>query len=160
MLRLRAPSVQLPAVVMADLSLLRYEGFATMRCAAALRERIAGEQPRHVAAGVHVIVAQSADGSLVVGDSHRYAHADDSPSRETKERAEDEALILEEFALLVDAPGAEVIDRWTGVYPVADAKPLLAASPAPRARVIAVTNGLGMSTAFAIGEETVAELFG
>ena len=154
MLRLRAPSVKLPAVVMADLSLLRYEGFATLASAAALRERVHAEQPKHVAAGVHVIVAQSADGSLVVGDSHRYDREPDS-----EDEARDEALILEEFGLLVDAPGAEVIDRWTGVYPVADSKPLLAASPAPRARLIAITNGLGMSTAFAIGEETIAELF-
>jgi FAD dependent oxidoreductase TIGR03364 len=151
MLRIRAPGVGLPGVVMGDLSLLRYEGFATLRSAAALRERVAAEQPRHVAAGVHVIVAQSADGSLVVGDSHRYDREPD---------AEDEALILEELAALVHAPGAEVVDRWTGVYPVADSKPLLAESPAPRARVIAVTNGLGMSTGFAVGEETIAELFG
>ena len=151
MLRLRAPSVSLPGVVMGDLSFLRYEGFAAMPSAAALRQRVAAEQPAHVAAGVHVIVAQSADGSLVVGDSHRY-------DRETG--AEDEALILEEFAALLDAPGAQVVDRWTGVYPVAEARPLLAESPAPRARVIAVTNGLGMSTGFAIGEETIAELFG
>jgi FAD dependent oxidoreductase TIGR03364 len=162
MLRIRAPSVELPAVVMGDLSFLRYEGFATLRSAAALRERVAAEQPKHVAAGVHVIVAQSADGSLVVGDSHRYERWPDAQrsAREAAERAEDEALVLEELAALVDAPGLEVIDRWTGVYPVADTKPLLAAAPGPRARVIAVTNGLGMSTGFAIGEETIAELFG
>jgi len=155
MLRLRAPSVRLPAVVMGDLSVLRYEGFATLASAAALRERVAAEQPRHVAAGVHVIVAQSADGTLVVGDSHRYDREPDA-----QDEAKDVVLILEELAALVDVPGAEVIDRWTGVYPVADSKPLFTASPAPRARLIAVTNGLGMSTGFAIGEETIAELFG
>lgn len=152
MLRLRAGGgVRLPGVVMGDQSVLRYEGFASLPAAAALRVRVAAEQPRHVAAGVHVIVAQSSDGSFVVGDSHRY---DGEPA------AEDEALILEELRHLLTLPDLEVVERWTGVYPVADAKPLLVDAPAPNARVIAVTNGLGMSTAFAIGEETIAELFG
>jgi D-hydroxyproline dehydrogenase subunit beta len=162
MLRVKAPSVRLPAVVMGDSSLLRYEGFATTKAAAALRARFESEQPRHVAAGVHVIVAQSSDGTLVVGDSHRYGRwsSGESAEREKDERREDEALILEELAQLVNVPGAEVIDRWTGVYPVATMKPLLSAAPSPRSRVIAITNGLGMSTAFAIGEETLTELFG
>lgn len=151
MMRLRAGAARLPGVVMGDLSVLRYEGFATLPAAEALRRRVAAEQPSHVAAGVHVIVAQASDGSFVVGDSHRYG---------SEPGAEDEALILEELAHLLSLPDIEVIDRWTGVYPVANAKPLLVDAPAPNARVIAVTNGLGMSTAFAIGEETVAELFG
>lgn len=52
-----------------------------------------------------------------------------------------------------------VAERWMGVYPVADARPVLLAAPAPRVRVVDVTNGVGMSTAFALGEETVGELF-
>jgi hypothetical protein len=140
---------------MSDLSLLRYGGLASLPAAAALRERVEREYPRAIAEGIHLIVAQSADGSLVVGDSHRYAaHADPFASAEVDE------LILAELRALLDLEDVEVLERWLGHYPVANVKPVLRERIAPRVELVSVTNGLGMSTAFAIGEETVATLFG
>lgn len=155
MMRIAAPGFRLPAVVMSDLSLLRYGGLASLPSAAKLRARIERECPREIAEGIHLIVAQSADGSLVVGDSHRYAsHADPFA------HAELDDLILRELDALIDLGGARVLERWIGHYPVANLKPLLRETIAPRVELVSVTNGLGMSTAFAIGEETIAALFG
>ncbi|QJR14381.1 TIGR03364 family FAD-dependent oxidoreductase [Usitatibacter palustris] len=154
MMRVAAPSWRLPGVVMTDLSLLRYEGFATQPAAARLRLKLEAECARELAAGVHLIVAQGVDGTLVVGDSHRYADAVDRDST-----AEVEALILAELTALLDLPKPQVIERWVGSYPVANVKPVLAAQVGPRARLVTVTSGTGMSTGFAIGEETIAELF-
>jgi len=42
----------------------------SMRCTQ--KPRLQAEQADHVARGVHLIVVQSADGTLVVGDSHEY----------------------------------------------------------------------------------------
>ncbi|HXN15864.1 MAG TPA: TIGR03364 family FAD-dependent oxidoreductase [Usitatibacter sp.] len=157
MMRIAAPSpdFRLPSTVMSDLSLVRYAGFAQQPSAKRLRERLERECPQALAHGVHLVVAQSADGSLVVGDSHHYADFAD-PSRIN---AVDE-LILEEFHTLFDCPRATVIERWVGHYPVANITPLLRQTLGPRLRLVTVTNGLGMSTAFAIGEETIQELFG
>ena len=157
MMRLAAPesSPRLPHVVMADLSLLRYEGFAAQPGAKALRDRIAAECHRQLSLGVHLIVAQSADGSLVVGDSHRDVEAAE-PFGET---GVDE-VILDELRALFDIRSIHVVERWVGHYPVAEVRPVLRASLGPRARLVCVTGGTGMSTAFALGEETVAELFG
>ncbi len=55
----------------------RYAGFADLPEAAPLKARVAAEQPDMLANGVHLIVVQSADGSLVVGDSHHYARTPD-----------------------------------------------------------------------------------
>jgi hypothetical protein len=91
---------------------------------------------------------------LVVGDSHHYSdHADPFS------RGEVDALILAELHALFDLPDLRVVERWVGHYPVADVQPLLAEDLAPRVRLVAVTGGTGMSTAFAIGEETIGELF-
>jgi len=154
MLRLSAPAHSFPAVVMSDLSLARYEGFAAQPAAMRLRSRLERERARELAHGVHLIVAQSADGSLVVGDSHHYGDHADPFSRD-----EVDALILGELHALFDLPDLRVVERWTGHYPVADVQPLLAERIGERARLIAVTGGTGMSTAFAVGEETIAELF-
>ena len=92
MLRLADPGFRLPAGVMSDLGLVRYAGYAALPQAEALRRRLEAEQPRHLANGVHLIAVQSADGSLVVGDSHHYGEA---PTPFAP--AEAEALILDEF---------------------------------------------------------------
>ena len=155
MMRIGAPLFRLPSVVMSDLSLLRYGGMSIQPGSARLRERLERECPRQLAEGVHLIVAQSDDGSLVVRDSHRNAsHALPFATRELDE------LILDELRALFDVGDCVVAERWLGHYAVADVKPLLREELGTRVRLVSVTNGLGMSTAFAIGEETITELFG
>ena len=155
MMRLAPPGFRLPGVVMTDLSLLRYEGFAAQPSAARLRLELAHECERELAGGVHLIVAQGGDGSLVVGDSHHYA---DVPDPFASSEVDD--LILGELRALFGLPAPQVLERWLGYYPVADVRPVLSESLAARVRLVSVTSGTGMSTAFAIGEETIAELFG
>ena len=154
MLRLAGAGITLPSVLMTDLSLARYEGFAAQPSAKRLRERLERECAAPLAHGIHLIVAQGADGTLVVGDSHHYGD-DALPFAQ----AEVEELILGELDSLLDVRGARVVERWLGHYPVADVQPVLAAELAPRVHAVSVTSGTGMSTAFAIGEETVAALF-
>jgi FAD dependent oxidoreductase TIGR03364 len=148
-------SFRLPHVLMSDLSLVRYGGFARMRPARALKARLDAEVPDSLANGVNLIVAQGADGSLVVGDSH---HVDEAAEPFASEAVD--ALILDEMDAVLDVPRPGIAEHWLGVYPVAEVAPLVREPIAGRALAVAVTGGTGMSTAFAIGEETVAELFG
>ncbi len=152
MLRLAAPVYRLPATLMTDLSLIRYLGYADLPEAAALKALLAAEQPDHLANGIHLIVAQGADGSLIVGDSHHYA---DTPDPFTS--AEVERLILEEFVATLGAP-PPVIERWSGTYASADRHSLVAA-PMENVRLVTVTSGTGASTAFALAEDVVGALF-
>jgi FAD dependent oxidoreductase TIGR03364 len=157
MMRLRPadPGYRLPCPVMSDLGLMRYAGYAALPQSAALRARLEQEQPRHLEEGIHLIAVGAADGSLVVGDSHRY---DDPPSPFAD--AEVDRLILEELALATGLAGPRVIERWTGTYASAPDRVMLIDRPEPRVRLVVVTSGTGASTGFAIGEEVVAELFG
>ena len=154
MMRLAPPGFTLPGVVMSDLSLLRYGGFAAQPAAVALRARLERECAAQLEHGVHLIVAQGADGSLVVGDSHHYGETADPFAS-----AAVDGLILAELRALLDMAPPQVLERWNGYYPVADAAPVVSEEIAPRVRLVAVTSGTGMSTAFAIGEETIAALF-
>jgi FAD dependent oxidoreductase TIGR03364 len=152
MLRLmpRSP-LRLGAAVMSDLSLARYLGFAELPEAAALRARLQREQPAHLAAGVHLIVVQSADGSLVVGDTHVYGH---TPDPFSDERFDD--LVLEELRAVIPSLEYEVLARWIGTYASLDDRLVLVDEPEPGVRLVVVTSGTGASTAFAIAEETMA----
>jgi FAD dependent oxidoreductase TIGR03364 len=149
------PGIRLPGAIMSDLSLVRYLGWSELPEAAALRARIEAEQPRHLAEGIHLIAVQGADGGLIVGDSHHY---ESSPSPFAREEVD--ALILAELHAVLRLPGARVTERWTGTYASLPDRLMVRDAPEPGIRLVIVTSGTGASTAFAIGEETVAELFG
>ena len=153
MLRLANPGFKIPAALMSDLGLGRYQGYAALPAATALKKRLANEQAGHLKHGIHLIVVQSADGSLVVGDSHHYATTPDPFSHDDVD-----ALILDEFrkALGIDPP--PTIERWTGTYASAP-DPVLIDNPEPGVALGIVTCGAGASTGFAIGEELVSQLF-
>jgi FAD dependent oxidoreductase TIGR03364 len=151
MLRLAPPGVKLPAPVMADLSLIRYEGYAELPSAAALRRRIEAERGDMLAAGIHLIAVQSADGSLVVGDTHEYG---DSPS--PFQPADKDELML--AALRDTLPGlpAQPVERWIGVYASSPQGPWFSEEVRPGVHMTLITCGAGMSTAFAIAEQVVS----
>lgn len=152
MLRLAAPGWRLPAPVMADLSLVRYLGYADLPEAAPLKAMLAQEQAEALAWGIHLIVTQSADGSLVVGDSHEYAATPDPFGR-----AEIDTAMLAQYAAVLGPP-SPVIERWTGTYASAAGHSFVR-RPADGVRLVVVTSGTGASTAFALAEEVIGELF-
>lgn len=156
MMRLRPArhDARLPAV-MSDLGLVRYLGYAERPEAAALEARLAAEQGEHLANGVHLIVVRSADGSLVVGDSHHYATTPDPFAP-----AAVDDLILDEYRHVFDGPPPAVVERWTGTYASAPDRLMLVDRPSDALRIVVITSGTGASTSFAIAEEVVAELFG
>lgn len=153
MLRIADPGVRFPAPLMSDLGLVRYLGYEGPR-QPALRARLEVEQRAHLADGIHLIAVQHGDGSMVLGDSHHY---DPTPDP-FQPRAVDDR-ILEEFAAVTGLHHPDVIERWTGIYP-SGSDTAFTEEVAGGVRLVMVTSGTGASTAFAIGEETVADLLG
>ena len=154
MLRLADPGFTLPAGIMSDLGLVRYAGYADLPAAQALKDRVARDHAEHLAHGVHLIVVQSADGSLVVGDSHHYA---DTPWPFAA--ATSEALILDEFEAATGLAPPPVIERWTGIYSSAE-KPFFVDAPSDALRIVMVTSGTGASMSFGLAEQVIAQLYG
>ena len=110
MLRLADPGFRLPGAVMSDLGLIRYRGYADLQAAGPLKLRLATEQSEHIRHGIHLIVVQSADGTLIVGDSHHYDATPDPFLRQ-----EVDALILEEFRAafgMAAAADDRTLDRY------------------------------------------------
>ena len=147
--------VAIGTAVMSDLGLARYLGYAELPEAEPLKRRLDAEMTAHRENGIHLIVTQSADGSLVVGDSHHYAT---TPDPFTVEAVDD--LILEELDAVLDLPGRMVSERWIGTYASAQGGWRFTDRPSDAVRIVIVTAGCGASTAFGIGEETIDDLFG
>jgi len=148
MLRVRPPAgYMLGAGVMSDLSLVRYRGYAELPGSKLLEDRLRLEAGRELQHGIHLIVVQSADGSLVVGDSHHYG-----PSMPPFASAEVDDLILREMQRMLCLAHYQVEARWTGIYP-SGAQDAMIETVLPGVQLLSVTSGTGMSTAFALAEE-------
>jgi FAD dependent oxidoreductase TIGR03364 len=145
----------LPGSVMTDNSLARYLGWADLPEATALKERIAKEMPEYIKEGIHLIVVQSADGSLVVGDSHRYGPSEDVFASERIEQ-----LIIELLYRVLNITEHTVVERWTGVYPSSSICDALIERVSPSMRVSIVSSGTGASTAFGLAKDNFDEWFG
>ncbi len=152
MLRVRPEAgFKLPSAVMSDLSLVRYHGYSKLPEAAALRAQLDVEEAEALAHGIHLIVVQSADGSLVVGDSHHYG-----PVLEpfADQRVDD--IILRHLHATLRLTDATVTERWVGTYPSSASTDCLIDQPDAATRLVLVTSGTGASTAFGIAEEVFA----
>jgi hypothetical protein len=152
MLRLASPGWRLPSAVMSDLSMVRYLGYAELPEAAPLKARLAAEEAEALAWGIHLIAVQSADGSLVVGDSHEYG-----PTPDPFGRDEIDGAMLRQYAAVLGRPPM-VTERWTGSYASAAGHSIVRI-PAEGVRLVVVTSGTGASTAFALAEDVIGELF-
>lgn len=143
----------LQAAVMSDLSLVRYAGYTGLNCHQALLARLKKEELPCLEAGIHLIVVQSEDGSLVVGDSHH-------PVGDVEPFAQDavDALIIEQLRRTLKLDDYQITHRWTGKYPVGHAdQDALILSPDPNIRVVSVISGTGASTAFGLAEEVMQQ---
>jgi FAD dependent oxidoreductase TIGR03364 len=155
MLKLTDPGFRLPAALMSDLGLVRYQGYSALPQARALEARLRAEHPDCFEHGVHLIVAQGGDGGLIVGDSHHYDHLPGPFAP-----AEAERCILEEYERATGRAPPPVLERWTGVYAVADDRNWLIDTPAPDTRLVIVTSGTGASIGFGLAERVLADLMG
>jgi FAD dependent oxidoreductase TIGR03364 len=149
-----APGFRLPAAVMSDLSLVRYGGYAALPEADALLALLHKEHEAAVCLGhgIHLIVVQSADGSLVVGDSHHYG-----PAVAPFARDEVDGLILSQLRATLKLEQARVRERWVGTYPSSATETCVIEPLGDAVRVVSVTSGTGASTAFGIAEDVFAQ---
>ena len=143
----------LQAAVMSDLSLVRYAGYTGLNCHHSLLERLSREEQGCLDAGIHLIVVQSEDGSLVVGDSHHPAHTAEPFAQDSVD-----TLILEQLKRTLKLDEYQITHRWTGKYPVGHAdQDALILSPETNIRVVSVISGTGASTAFGLAEEVMQQ---
>lgn len=154
MLTVAAPSASpVGPALLTGLSLLRYSAFAGCESVGKVRERLELDRPELLDAGIHLIVTQRPNGDLTLGDTHDYAR---TPSPFGDERLDE--LVLAEAAVLLGADRLRVLERWQGVYPHAPGRDLLVAAPRDGVRVVVVTSGIGMATAFGLAPRVVDDL--
>ncbi len=151
------PDFELGPMRAAGLTLLHYKSFQDCSSLARLRGRLERELPEHLAHGVHVLVAQHSDGSLILGDSHEYGRDFDPFHRESVD-----GLIQSYLRTFFDLANASIARRWTGVYAVRRGEPIqeFAFPLMDGVDVVNGVGGAGMTLSHGLGERHVARWFG
>ncbi|MBM7771422.1 FAD dependent oxidoreductase TIGR03364 [Actinokineospora baliensis] len=146
-------SVTFAPAVLSGLSMLRYAGLSACPSAEAVRQRLTRTDPELLEVAMNLMFTQRPDGDLVIGDTHRYGTThdpfDDEPTGD---------LVLRETARLLGVDRLAVRARWRGVYAAAERAEFLIAQPSPEVRVVSVTSGIGMTTAFGLAPTVLDSL--
>lgn len=154
MLEVAAPGgVRIEPAVLTGLSMLRYGALASTDAAQAVRHRFAAESPELLEVEMNLMLTQRPGGAIVLGDTHHYATTH-LPFDEER----DAELLLREGSRLFGT-GLTVLRRWRGVYASSPQTDFLVEAPDPHVRLVAVTSGIGMTTAFGLAPTVLSELF-
>jgi FAD dependent oxidoreductase TIGR03364 len=135
------------------LTFLHYPAFEICDSRTALKAHVERMMPEFVRRGIHVLVSQSGEGQLTLGDSHTYG-LEVSPFEDSAIND----LILEYTRARLKAPRLEIAEQWHGVYAWHSDHPWLVLTPCEDVRVVAVTKGNGMTMSFGLAEQTFREM--
>ncbi|MGO3310613.1 MAG: TIGR03364 family FAD-dependent oxidoreductase [Brevibacterium aurantiacum] len=127
-------------------SLARYDGFAAMPGASALREDLTQREPELVDVIANLMVTDI-PGGLLIGDSHAY---DLSPEPFIDARVGD--LLLDRATSILGIDEPVVRQRWLGQYADSTETNLILERPDARTTVAVVTSGIGMTLSFGIAD--------
>lgn len=135
------------------LTLLHYEAFGHCEGLEALRRRFEDEMPFAREKGIHVLLSQTAEGELTIGDSHDYGLTQDPFASERVDRE-----ILNYLKTFADVPSLEISERWQGIYPHLGGGSELVSHPEPGVTVVNGLGGAGMTLSFGLAEENLISL--
>lgn len=134
------------------LTLRHYASFAGCPSLPALRARIARETPELDLHGIHVMIAQTGSGEVILGDSHHYDEAIEPFDSELVE-----SLILRELSRAYRLPEWSIAARWHGIYAKLPGACQWRAEPLPGVHLVTGLGGAGMTMAFGLADEAWME---
>jgi len=117
------------------------------------KARVAREMPDYDRWAIHVLVSQTADGALTLGDSHEYGLAVDVFNKE-----EIDQLILKNVRTFLRAPELAIAERWYGVYAKHPEAAYVSIDAAPGVRIVTAPGGSGMTLSFGLAEQMIREM--
>ena len=137
----------------AGLTLRFYPAFEICSSLPALKQRITAETPEYDRWGIHLLVSQTEQGELTIGDSHEYGETVD-----IFDKAEINRLILDYSRTFLQVPCLDLAQHWHGIYAKHPTQPFVSLSPESGVCIVTATGGSGMTLSFGIAEQTVSKM--
>ncbi len=152
-------AVNLPGNILTGLTIRRYEAFAECASFANLATATAvmrhSDRPDHLIDlkkwGIHILFKQAIDGSVILGDSHEYAPANQIDDLGFDTNNAINALIINEAKRIVDFPVEQISRTWAGFYAQTPAE-IFEHDVDDHIRIVTGIGGKGMTSAAGYSE--------
>ncbi|MEV8566387.1 TIGR03364 family FAD-dependent oxidoreductase [Streptomyces sp. NPDC051322] len=142
---------QLGPMLCGGLTLLHYAAFDDCTSRAALAERLSEQYTFHRENGIHVLLSQTSDGRLTIGDSHAYGKTHDPFESQQINQA-----VLDYLATFAKLPDPQITEYWSGYYPsLRDGRTELLLTPEDGVTIVNGLGGAGMTLSFGLAQQVV-----
>lgn len=144
--------------ILTGLSIRRYEAFA--ECPSYLK--IKSKEPLNNLEkkwGVHILFKQAMDGSVILGDSHEYADADNIDDLGFDINMEIDNLMLEKAKEIFQLPTYEIDLRWFGMYSQCKNADIFERTIDKNIHIVTGIGGKGMTGSAGFAKHNINQLF-
>lgn len=149
---------QLKGSILTGLTIRRYEAFE--ECSSwkdiKMKETPNSFEKKY---GVHILFKQAMDGSVIIGDSHEYASANNIDSLGFDLKEEIDAFMINEAKKIIDLPTYDIQHRWAGFYSQCKTKDLFEHTIGSNIHIVTGIGGKGMTGSAGYSKQNIIELY-
>ncbi|MGY0407290.1 MAG: TIGR03364 family FAD-dependent oxidoreductase [Polaribacter sp.] len=143
--------------ILTGLTIRRYEAFE--ECASwkeiKSKEDSASFQRKY---GIHILFKQATDGSVILGDSHEYATAENSDDLGFDLNMNIDDFMIQEAKKIIDLPTYNIQQRWAGFYSQCKNNDIFEHKISKNVHIVTGIGGKGMTGSAGFSEESLQKI--
>jgi FAD dependent oxidoreductase TIGR03364 len=144
--------------ILTGLSIRRYEAFYECPSFKSIKVK---EDPNTLEKkwGIHILFKQASDGSVILGDSHHYADANNIDDLGFDLDMDIDNFMIQEAKKIIDLPNYEIQNRWYGRYSQCKTKDIFEHTIGENIHIITGIGGKGMTGSGGFAKENIRKIF-
>ena len=150
------PQVKLEGNILTGLSIRRYESFTELPSFSKLTTPDSLAELKKW--GVHILFKKGMDGSIIIGDSHEYAEANQVDDLGYRINSHINELMLKEASRIVNFDVRSITETWAGYYPQHPTQDIVEKDITDRIHIRTAIGGKGMTSSAGYAEQSIKEL--
>lgn len=150
--------IRIPGNILTGLTIRRYESFQECPSFAAIKSK---EDPDTFAKkwGIHILVKQEEDGTIILGDSHEYASARHHEQPDYLLREDISRYFVEEGAKILSLKHWDIQSQWIGIYSQCATQDIFQHSIDNRVFIVTGIGGKGMTASAGFALENLHKIW-
>tara|TARA_R110000744_G_scaffold87540_5_gene170913 strand:+ start:1491 stop:2648 length:1158 start_codon:yes stop_codon:yes gene_type:complete len=149
---------KIPGSVLTGLSIRRYEAFAECPSYLKIKSKELLESPEKKW-GVHILFKQAMDGSVILGDSHEYADAENIDDLGFDLNMEIDNLMIKKAKEIFELPTYEINQRWFGMYSQCKNSDIFERTIDRNIHIVTGIGGKGMTGSAGFAKHNINQIF-
>jgi FAD dependent oxidoreductase TIGR03364 len=151
------PNIALEGNILTGLTIRRYESFQNCPSYSKI------STPDHLHElkkwGIHILFKKAIDNSIIIGDSHEYAPADQMEKLGFELNQEINNLMLKEAARIVQIPNLQIASTWAGFYAQHPDKDVVEVDIENKIHIRTAIGGKGMTSSAGYAKKSIQHIF-